>query len=529
MQWAIRTVAAVIVVVAVCAHPVRAQLLDRAEELLQAGKCRQAEIILSNIVLQKPTSFRAHLLLGEARYRQGELDGAAEALTKANSLKPGDPSVAALLGYVHFSRENWHQAIQHLEKATAGGVSAAQAWYRLGKAYEQTDQTNKARDTYYTGAIRNMDYAPLLVALARSEKKLGNIPEAAYWYRRATAAKPDDRALFFEMVNALADAESYLQAESALTKYIDRHPEDPKALLLLAEIYGKLGLTLEQRETFRALEELGKLSTDQRVELLQAYMDYAAWEDALKLYKKLLEDGVDRADVHRAAGIAHAALGNMDSAIEALSAAVRLSPKPDTIELLAGAYFQAGKPTEAFEQYRRLVQMNPTPEILQAAADAALRANLPGRAVPLLMRLAATDPDDPHLRVRVAKAAEKSGDIREALLQWQMALRLADGDFPTARIAISRLALTCGYRPWALQEFRRLPWGEMGGRDLLEASELAAGMGDRETMLQALRSAWEDTEASPDLRLEAAGRLLDEKEPVKLSEVHEVWRISTHP
>ncbi len=496
--------------------------LADAERLIAAGKWVEAEQVLAQIAAANPQDFRTHLLLGKARYKQAKLSLAAASLKTARSLRPDSSEAAQLLGYVRFAENHYSQAISLLTYAKNHGSDDALTRYRLGLAYAQTGQLPRARDVLHDAALKYTQDAPIAVALAQIQARLGNTSEAAYWYRKAAALRPADTRLLFEMIDTLMAAGDYLRAESALKSHLGTYLDDVEAWRKLGEVYEKLGLAAEAQGVYLRLEQLGALLPGERLRLLQTYMRQGDWAAAATQYEKMA--GTAEAELHAVGGEAYMHLGRWDDAVSAMQKAVALSPTTNRRRTLANAYSVAGRYQEAYAAYRDLLRTETDADLLVAAADAALRSGDTDAAVNLLARLAATAPDEYQYRALIADTAEQAGDLREALTQWYVAAGVSQPNSSESRLAMARLGASAGYGTWALDRLREVVLEDLHPAQLANAAQLAKVLADEKTAVRAARLLLSKQHAPAQSRAAAADLLMEYGAAEDLDSMGKLWR-----
>ena len=515
--------------------------MAEAERLVAAGKWVDAERVLQPIAAAEAQNFRAYLLLGLARYKQGNLSDAARSLTTARMLRPEDADAARLLGDVRYAEGDLRRAVQAYEQARVNGADDAQTWYRLGLAHQRLGRGVEAQQTLYAAALRFPNDAPIIAALARVDLELGRASEAAYWFKKATALKPTDTGLFREMIDALIQAGSLLTAQTELKSYLAKRPNDADALRSLARVYTGLGLSVEARDVYTKLQAIGALTQADREALFANLIRGALWEQALAQYAQLV--GSRDANIHDAAAGACAQLGRYDDAAAALLRAEAISPAPDRKRMLAGIYSAAGRHEDAYRLYSALLGNGNDTELIAATAGSALKAGRSTEAIALLNLLAATDPGSSGLRQLVAETAERAGDLREALKQWSIAAELQTPDGQTSHLALARIAAAAGYRTWALEQLVRLDLARLSPAQLTGVALLANDLADGGTAVRAAARVLEADgaeaghyAAAGDMLLrwgaaDRAGRLAQRysaaQSDTALAEVYARWLIAT--
>ncbi len=515
--------------------------MAEAERLIASGKWADAERVLQPIAAADGQNFRAYLLLGQARYKQGNLADAARSLTTARMLRPDDADAARLLGDVRYAEGDLRRAVQAYEQARANGADDAQTWYRLGLAHQRLGRAVDAQQTLYAAALRFPTDAPIIAALARVDLELGRASEAAYWFKKATALKPSDTGLFREMIDALIQAGSLLTAQTELKSYLANHPNDAEALRSLARVYTGLGLSVEARDIYTKLQGIGALTQADRAALFANLIGGALWEQALAQYAHLV--GSRDANIHDAAAGACAQLRRYDDAAAALLRAEAISPASSRRRMLAGIYSAAGRHEDAYRLYSDLLGNGNDTELIAATAGSAMKAGRSTEAIALLNLLAATDPDSSGLRQLVAETAERAGDLREALKQWSVAAELQTPDGQTSHLALARIAAAAGYRTWALEQLARLDLSRLPPEQLTGVALLANDLADGATVVKAATRVLEADgaeaahyAAAGDMLLrwnsaDRAGRLAQRyaaaQSDTALAEVYARWLIAT--
>lgn len=481
--------------------------IAQAEKLIAAGQWAQAEQALIPVVAADAGNFKAHLLLGRVRYKQGKLSASADSLSIARSLQPQNIPAVQLLGYVRFAQKSYSNAAALLNYAVEHGAGDALTRYRLGLAYQQAGETKQALDTFYRAAVKHPQDVPILAALARLESKQGNHARASYWFRKAVALRPDSAGLFYEMIDALMALENYLRAQSELKQHLALRPADTEGWHRLAEVYEKLGLSIEARDVYLRLQAMGDLRAPEARNLLAGHLRDGEWAAAVRLYRQF-SDSPDPA-LHEAGALACIELGMWDEALAALHKAIAIKPTAKLRRTLAGTYQQAGRHDEAYLTYRELLKTETDEATLGAAAEAALRSGRTGAGLNLMKRLAATRPDNYEFRALVATTAERAAHDRGvALLQWYVASRLPDGDVAESRLKLAGIAMSAGYLSWARRQLHDLPWGRMSAEQLRDAAALADSLSDTETARTAAGALLHLDDAAPEQLAAAANILL---------------------
>jgi tetratricopeptide (TPR) repeat protein len=253
----------------------------------------------------------AHGLLAEIYRRRGEGERAAAERRLVARLPPltrlPDPLYAAL---------------------AAEGVSSY--WYRQrGRAYLEKGD--------YEGALRELEQA--LAASPNADthddlglalQHLGRFEEAAAHHRAALALRPDSAESRAHLGEALAGLGRLDEAISALEEAVAARPDLPGADLDLGTFYARAGHRRDAAAAFRKAVELAP--DDPRPAARLAWLLATAPEDDLR----------DGGEAVRLAEEASAATGG------------RL---PEALDVLAAAYAEAGRFSDAVETARRALSL----------------------------------------------------------------------------------------------------------------------------------------------------------------------------
>lgn len=202
------------------------------------------------------------LLLGDAQYRQGRYDRAADQYLEYIRLRPQGSNTALArynLGYARLGQKRFDDAVIDFQRALQSGqldISAqADAWNRIGDARYYTSQFDAAAEAYghaYEKAPTQGDYAryqqSVMYGLARQYQRQIDAIEA---FDREFAASPLIPASLLDKAVALNQLGRADEAVKTYEVIIERYPSSPKA----REAYIQMAQMLEnQGQTPRAVE-----------------------------------------------------------------------------------------------------------------------------------------------------------------------------------------------------------------------------------------------------------------------------------
>ena len=214
--------------------------------------------------------------------------------------RPNDGATAAALGTALIDLEEYDEAIEVLEQATALAPNASQAWASLGIAHLNAKRADLA-------------LAPLEEALRRDDS---NQTAHRNYGRALIALKRVHRAL-----------EHYKQA-------LDRQPEMVEVRLEWANVLASTGRTRTAVSQYEAVLKRWPGSADVLNNLANTHVTAGDRERAVERYEEALRHEPDHADAHANLGRVLVKLGRRDEARTHLREALRLRPDDEAAKRL---------------------------------------------------------------------------------------------------------------------------------------------------------------------------------------------------
>ncbi len=395
------------------------ELRDRAESelgraLLEDGKAKEAEALVSRLVARSPAFVPGQLLLARVERQAGRTRAALERLGRLHRQHPDDTTVLEYVGAIAIG---------------VGDHPGAEAAYRrLAKL-----------------APRSPRAAELLAHALALQGKHG---EAARVLEAAADRMPGEHRL----VKALADGhvaqQQPDQAVAALVRRVKRAPDDVELALLLAATYERLGRKVELRATLEDLTRrvptsaaawiaLGRLeevsenpagtvaaleraiaaepsATEARLRLAAHWDRQGEARRAAAVYEAILEqDGAQVAALNNAAVLYADRLGDAPRAVELAEKALKLAPDAPTVEdTLGWALVRRGRPGDVQRALPLLERASLGLEHPDVKLHLAVARHLSGRAEearPLVkgFRYLPQDPGHEFARAALAKPAPR--------------------------------------------------------------------------------------------------------------------------
>jgi len=306
-------------------------LLDKAEALLAKGDYSAAQTLLQQATVEDPKSYQAWYDLG---YCEQALDHNAEALAaykKSLEINSKIFETNLNLGLLLANSGERDQAINYIRAATQlqpgsrPEQSKEHAWLALGKLQLPTNPA--AAEQAFAEAVKLAPADPEShLSLGELYESSGKFEAAKAQYRQAlTVAKGDARAQALRgLVNVSIAAKQYDEAEKNVREYLASNSADPQAHLLLGRLLAAQG---KNEEALAQLSGAGNNSDPQvlreKAGLLMAVKRDA---EALPIYKQLVEQSENDAQLHSQYGLGLMHQHQWPEAEGQLLAAVQLNP-----------------------------------------------------------------------------------------------------------------------------------------------------------------------------------------------------------
>jgi tetratricopeptide (TPR) repeat protein len=344
--------------------------LAAARLLILAGRFEDGKARAENVLQADPKNVPANLVLGSALVGLKDVDGAIKQVEDAIAIDPLDGQSQATLGVLSLAK---------------GDVARAEASFT--EAVRVKPQSIEAR-----------------ISLASFFWMQNRLPEAEQELKAALQIDPvndlSNRALaaFYIQSNRRAEAEPYLKTTAA--------KDDPRAKLALADYYIGMQRLTEAKDLLQSIEQNKQVGAVASSRLALIFFSEKRTADAYAIVDGLIAKGTDTASAYLVKGRFLLAEQKVDSAIEALRAAVKADPKLAAAQFMLGNALQAKKDLAgAVEAYKAALEVAPgaTGPQLQLARVSLMRGDVAGSFQAASTALE-KQPGNPLARLMVADA-----------------------------------------------------------------------------------------------------------------------------
>ncbi len=301
----------------------RAEALQQAMRLLQAGRAEDAQRVLANLMQQFPDDGEVLALLGLALAQRNENQRADELLAKALALNPGNLTARLNHAKVLTRLERWPDVAAAATAVLGQNPDHAEAHRLRGQAFAELNRSAEA--LVDLDAVVTNNVATLMMR-AKLRYAADRARDAVEDYDRVVALVPTH----WEALNNRGIA------LEALQRYGD------------ALISYERALALNPTNTSVLYNRAASLLTLQR------------HQEALPLFEHLIKVEPGNADNWNGHGAALASQLNLDGAIASFDKALALEPTSVRSLASRGTVFAAqGRAAEALADYRRALSLDP--------------------------------------------------------------------------------------------------------------------------------------------------------------------------
>jgi tetratricopeptide (TPR) repeat protein len=388
------------------------------------------------------------------------------------------------------AKEAAGERIRWLQAAIAADPMNSAAYTNLGRAFTDTDQTDKSLACFRKAVEVDPGNAVACNNLGAALNGKGRHAESIPWFRKALALDPKDSLAHSNLGESLVstghvdegiacyrkaieleprDAYAYAvlgdalrckgEEDAAIASYrksVELDPNRAEPYVFLGELLLKRGKADEGVAYLRKAVELDPKNVVGCLLLSQAVGKEDRSAEALTWARRAVELAPTMAAAHVALGIALHADGQVDAAIACFRKAIEIDPDcADAHHDLGATLHQLGRPADALPSYRRAAELAPTYAPYQF--DLALTLQELGQhdaALDAFRRTTELDPKNAcaDYNLGVELAAKRRWD--EAIAAYQQALEL-DPDYAEAHCNLAMCLQNTGRFAEAVPYIRR--------------------------------------------------------------------------
>jgi pentatricopeptide repeat protein len=178
-------------------------------------------------------------------------------------------------------------------------------------------------------------------------------------YEKVVKLNPRKAAIHTRLGFAYAELKKPAQSAENYEKAIRYGAKDPQIRQNLALIYGRTGKTKESIAMYERLAAANPTTEVLNI-LADAYMKEKQYENAIRIYKKLIDQNPKKAAGYASVAYAYGLKGDLDRQIEYYLMSLKLDSEDDEVYAnLGAAYEKKGLFQEALRAYTTAYELNP--------------------------------------------------------------------------------------------------------------------------------------------------------------------------
>lgn len=430
--------------------------LLRGRILLAQKDARGARSNFELALARNPRYYPAVAELATLDFQSDKVDAARKRLTDFVRLVPDDAHpLLALARIAERSGAGRDEVARLLESATKADATNATAWLRLLDHHMGTQNVKAAAAVAQSGLASLPDNVDLLDRLGRAQLRLGDARQAAATYGRLARAYPNAAAGHAGLAEAYAAAGDLEGAD----KHAERAMKSAPGELRPQEV--AINVALKQGQPQRALaiaRQLQAQRPDQAIGFtLEGEIEglQGNWNVAAVAFRKAIAKKGPAA----APASLHQVLLKSGKDADAEAFAERwVKDHPDDamfLFYLADSAQSASDLLTAERRYREVLAIQPSQaQALNNLAMLLLAQRKPD-ALAFAEQAAKAAPDHPAILDTLAQAQLAEKQSRSALTTQKAAIALSPDD-PSLRLTLARILVQNGDKPQAAAELRRL-------------------------------------------------------------------------
>jgi predicted Zn-dependent protease len=374
-------------------HPDNMVLLyERAMMRIDASRREEAESDLRKVVAASPTFYDAQRVLGRmildrAGSDRSKVEDALPHLQAAYKLNPDD---------------------------LVSGMTVAQIFINTKRPAEAEKVLAALLERAPDQRALNYNYALVLSSLNRD-------PEARQYLEKAVLLDATFTPAVLQLVEVYQKDGDWRKAADLLTPLIDEDPANVDFQRQQGYLYLRAGDAEKARAAFKHLVELDPRDTRAEFYLAESLNDLSQFEEADRVYHRLLEKTPDDPDLLASLGLSQVGERKWDEAKQSFLLVLGNTQTPDNLTALARtqiAYIslQKGQYTEAVEYAKPAMVFRDkvNGQAINIAVDALKKEKKYAEAVNLLSPLSAKYPADPVISARYVEMLMRAGDHDKA-------------------------------------------------------------------------------------------------------------------
>jgi tetratricopeptide (TPR) repeat protein len=367
-------------------------LFERAMILIDSGRIERAESELRRLVAIQPEFYDAQRILGRV-----------------------------LLDRAGNDRARMEEALKHLQAAfkanpddLSTGVTVSQLLVASGRLAEAERILATLVERAPDQRVLNYNYAQVLTKLGRGD-------ESRQYFERAVLLDPTFSPAILQLVDIYQKENEWRKAAEVLQPLIDLEPINTELRRNQAFFYLRGGEPDKARAAFKTLVDADPADARSLFYLAEALTDLEQYEEANRIYRRLLEQTPSDPDLLASFGLTQIGQRKLDEAEQTFKTLLAVEAVPDNLAALARtqlAYIELQR-----DHYSAAVELarpvfvfrdRPNAQAINIALEALREEKKYDEAVSLLKPMTESFAADPFVNARYVEMLYRAGHKDEA-------------------------------------------------------------------------------------------------------------------
>ena len=213
-------------------------------------------------------------------------------------------------------KKNWSELLDLALRWTEDKPQEACAWFILGVAYEESEQTVKAIEAYQHALRIYSEDASLWIGLGRAYYKSDLIAKAIEAFQQALRIDPENAVAWYNLGNAYEESEQTVKAIEAYQHALRIYSEDASLWIGLGRAYYKSDLIAKAIEAFQQALRIDPENAVAWYNLGVAYGFTGQTAKVIEAFQQALRIDPENADIWYYLGCVYSICGNREQAMD---------------------------------------------------------------------------------------------------------------------------------------------------------------------------------------------------------------------
>lgn len=324
------------------------------------GRYAEVEAMAGALTSRFPRHAFGWKTLGVIYQRQGRLDEALMAKSKAVELSPDDEGAHSNLGNALQAKGCLQEAERSFRRALAIRADFAEAYGNLGNVLNAQERFSEAELAFRHALTIRADYPEAYCNLGIALIKQGRVAEAEASFRSALTSQPRYSEALSALGICFARQERHGEAEACLRRAIEINPESAEAYFNLGITLFEVGRLAEAEASFRKVVEIKPDYAEAHDNLGNSLHEQKRFADAETCFRRALEIKPEYAGAYSNLGVNLKEQGRLAESVASYRRALEINPNsPEALGNLALGCFLGGDSAAGMAALEKAIGLSP--------------------------------------------------------------------------------------------------------------------------------------------------------------------------